>query len=87
MHIGGSGLVHWRKGHDLFIQVAHKIAKSYSDKKIKFTWVGKISDKQRIIVKNDLEKAGLIDMVKFVGKQENPIPYFNQFDVEIIKIY
>lgn len=84
LHIGGSGLVHWRKGHDLFIQVAYKIAKSYPEKKVKFTWVGKISNEQRIIIKNDLEKTGLIDTIEFVGRQENPIPYFNQFDIFLL---
>lgn len=83
-HVGGSGLVHWRKGPHLFIQVAHKIVKAHPKKKIKFTWVGKISRADKIIIANDLEKAGLTDVVEFVGESVHPLDHFQHFDLFLL---
>lgn len=79
--IGASGLVHWRKGDDLFIQVALYIQKKYPEIKIKFTWVGQISDSQKIIIDADLEKAGLKEKVSFLGEKKQPQDYYKNFDV------
>ncbi len=79
--VGASGLVHWRKGDDLFIQVANYIKTRYPEVKIKFTWVGHISRSQRNIIEADLEKANLTDTVFFVGEQNEPENYFKNFDV------
>lgn len=79
--VGASGLVHWRKGEDLFIQVANYIKTRYPEVKIKFTWVGHIAKWQRNIIEADLEKANLTDTVFFVGEQKEPENYFKNFDV------
>jgi glycosyltransferase involved in cell wall biosynthesis len=79
--VGASGLVHWRKGDDLFIQVANYIKLRYPEVKIKFTWVGHISKGQRNIIEADLEKANLKNTVFFVGEQNEPEHYFKNFDV------
>ena len=79
--VGASGLVHWRKGDDLFIQVANYIKTRYPEVKIKFTWVGQIAEWQRNIIKADLEKANLTDTVFFVGEQKEPENYYKNFDV------
>lgn len=77
--VGGSGQVHWRKGYDLFIQVAYFLKKKYPNLEIEFIWVGKngLSD----IVKSDLEKSGLNTMVAFVGEHESPEEFYQKFDV------
>ncbi|MEM9679573.1 MAG: glycosyltransferase [Bacteroidota bacterium] len=80
-HVGGSGTVHWRKGSDLFIQVANYIKTNYLETPVKFTWVGHHSDKERIIIEEDVRKMELQDMVTFTGQQENPQAYFNDFDI------
>jgi len=80
-HIGGSGTVHWRKGSDLFIQVARYINTRYPEKKIKYTWVGGISEKEKIIMEEDLRKMKLEHVVSFVGQQQNPELYYNNFDL------
>lgn len=82
--VGSSGLAHWRKGDDLFIQIAHYLKKNYPERKIKFVWVGKLSIEQKLIIAADLKKANLEDYVTFVGEQANPIPYYNQFDVFLL---
>lgn len=79
--IGASGQVNFRKGYDLFIQVALFIKKEYPDLKIRFTWVGYISYLQRLNIEADLEKANLKEVVFFVGEQVKPETYFEQFDV------
>lgn len=79
--VGGSGTVHWRKGSDLFVQVARYIKTNYPDEEIEFTWVGGISTLEKVILEEDLRKLGLENNVTFVGQQKNPQKYFEEFDV------
>lgn len=79
--IGASGTVHWRKGHDVFIQVARYISQRHPEINFKFIWVGKISKTEQLIVEEDLLKLGLIDQVVFAGEVENPEDYYKDFDV------
>lgn len=81
LQVGASGLVHWRKGDDLFIQVANYIKTYHPEIKIKFTWVGQLSVNQKTIIEADLEKANLTETVSFVGEQKHPEDYFKNFDV------
>ncbi|MGM5470801.1 glycosyltransferase family 4 protein [Flavobacteriaceae bacterium LMO-SS05] len=77
--VGGSGQVNWRKGYDLFIQAAYFFKKKYPNCEIEFIWVGKnwTSD----VVKSDLERAGLDQMVHFVGETKSPEEFYQKFDV------
>jgi glycosyltransferase involved in cell wall biosynthesis len=77
--VGGAGTVHWRKGHDIFIQVANEILKS--DENIYFIWVGAINKVHEIIVREDIRKLGLQDRVTFIGEVDEPFSYFQKFDV------
>lgn len=79
--VGGSGTVHWRKGSDLFIQVARSINENYPGHKFKFIWVGGISEFEKVIIEEDLKKLGLDSIVSFVGLQKEPQKFYNQFDV------
>jgi glycosyltransferase involved in cell wall biosynthesis len=79
--VGASGSMQWRKGDDLFIQVANYIKIRYPEVKIKFTWVGYLNNLQRSLIESDLEKANLKDTVFFVGEQKEPEKYFKNFDV------
>ena len=79
--VGGSGTVHWRKGSDLFIQIATIFKNKYPSEKIKFIWVGGISKIEKIIIEEDLDKAELNGVVTFVGQVENPSEYYNDFDL------
>lgn len=80
-YIGASGSVDWRKGADIFLQVARTLFKQLPHAKIKFIWVGKISQKARLILENDILKLGLKDKVQFVGEKADPYPYYKNFDV------
>jgi glycosyltransferase involved in cell wall biosynthesis len=82
--IGASGNVHWRKGHDMFLQVARYINSNFPDVVVKFVWVGKISSEEHIILEEDIQKLDLKAIVLFTGEVENPSIYFNDFDVFVM---
>jgi len=79
--IGASGTVHWRKGQDVFIQVARYLCKHYPENNFKFVWVGTVSVTEHLIIEEDLIKLGLKDKVFFIGEVENPEDYYKDFDV------
>jgi len=82
--IGASGNVHWRKGPDIFLQVARYIFSNYPNIVVKFVWVGKISFEEQIILEEDIHKLNLKEKVLFTGEVENPSIYFNDFDVFVM---
>lgn len=79
--IGASGNVCWRKGHNLFIQVARYLKSNYMNLDLDFIWVGDVPINDRIIIEADLKKLDLLNEVKFVGIQEHPHLFFENFDV------
>lgn len=81
--VGAAGNAHWRKGDDLFIQVANYVTKNYPNAKIKFVWVGNNTCNQYII-DNDIEKLGLKTVVDFVGEQIDPSNFYRDFDVFLL---
>ena len=68
----GCGYVDWRKGTDIFIQVARHLVFNKNKNRIKFIWIGKISQEDRLIIEADIEKMGLMSYVSFVGEQLKP---------------
>ncbi|KAF2081172.1 glycosyltransferase [Flavobacterium sharifuzzamanii] len=81
--VGAAGTTHWRKGDDIFIQIASYINKNYPNAKIEFVWVGSTLH-NRLIIESDLEKLGLMDKVRFVGEQGDPIQFYKNFDVFLL---
>lgn len=65
-----AGSVHWRKGDDVFIQVARKTIAKRKD--VKFFWYGPIDIYLKKIIENDLKKLGLEEHVFFMGEKQNP---------------
>jgi glycosyltransferase involved in cell wall biosynthesis len=76
------GSVHWRKGDDVFIQVARKILLERKD--IEFYWIGSISNYQRLIVETDLNRLGIQNHVFFVGEKENPFELLSEMDLFLL---
>ena len=72
----GMGTVHWRKGSDIFIQVAAYIKRKFPRHKIKFCWIGAFSKIEGTILEMDLKKLGLEEMVEFIGEKENPANFY-----------
>lgn len=79
--IGASGHVDWRKGADVFIQVARSFFKQYPKAEVDFVWVGDVKATDRLILEADIVKLGLQGRVSFIGEQVNPSVYFSSFDV------
>ncbi len=79
-----AGYVHWRKGDDVFLQVARIVTENNPDKNIVFKWVGEIPFKEKLILEQDIKKLGLQDKVIFLGEKENPLPYINEADIFLL---
>lgn len=82
--VGASGTVHWRKGYDVFIQLARYMSTHYPDKDTRFVWVGKLYPLEALIVQEDLRKLGLENVVTFIGEVEEAPTFFNDFDVFVM---
>lgn len=80
--IGGSGAEIWRKGKDLFIQLAITVFKKSKDLPIHFVWVGGNKDGAEVYqLQHDIRQAGLSDQIHLVPEVSNPIDYFATFDI------
>jgi glycosyltransferase involved in cell wall biosynthesis len=76
-----SGTTGWRKGPDLFIEVACLMRKLKPDIPIYFLWVGGDKQGQRYYdLKHDIEKSGLKRYVHFLGEQKDPSIFFAACD-------
>jgi len=85
--IGGSGNTDWRKGADLFIQVAASTFKKNPSNEIYFIWVGNNAGwlhefYNKLIY--DLNKINILDKIIFTGLIDNPQDYYNIFDIFIL---
>lgn len=73
-----SGTIDWRKGTDLFVQLAGKLRKNYPEQEIFFIWVGGEKTGQFFDqISYDAVKLKLEPYLKFVENKSNPLPYFS----------
>jgi len=76
----GSGTIDWRKGPDLFVQLAAEVRRRTREP-VAFVWVGGTlegPDWERL--RSDVERAGA-DHVYFVGTSWDPFPWFAAADL------
>ncbi len=79
--VGACGTSDWRKGPDLFIQLAASVRRNLDDP-VHFCWVGaQVDDPGFSALAHDVAMAGLDDRMHFIGPQKNPKDYFSLFDV------
>ena len=79
--IGAAGTSDWRKGTDLFLQIALHL-KGIANKPFKFLWIGadaSLADQQRVL--HDLGKTGLDEHILFIGSVDNVPDYLDSLDV------
>ncbi|PKQ46713.1 glycosyltransferase family 4 protein [Confluentibacter flavum] len=81
--VGASGLSYWRKGNDVFLQVARYLFKHYPELDVAFIWVGN-EFRDKPVIDNDIKKMGLQHKVRFVGELEDPTETFRSFDVLLL---
>lgn len=80
--VGGCGTVDWRKGCDLFLQLALSMRKRNPAFPVHLLWLGaKLPGDYGHTLQHDLERAGLAGSVHFIGPRPNPLDYIATFDV------
>lgn len=79
--VGGSGLTLWRKGVDMFVQLAVAINKLQPRHNIQFVWVGQLTDEFACQFDYEAGRLGVKEQVLFTGVKDNPQNYFQTFDV------
>jgi glycosyltransferase involved in cell wall biosynthesis len=82
--IGAVGSLGWRKGPDLFLQIAHYLTQSGNDE-LYFMWVGcnteSIPYKE---IEHDVRLMGLGKRVFFIGSQKDVSGFYEAFDVFLL---
>jgi glycosyltransferase involved in cell wall biosynthesis len=78
--VGGAGSADWRKGADLFVQVAREVARGYQNSEVAFVWLGHAYPTQSQQLQHDIAAMGLGN-VHFVGEHANAAALFREFDV------
>jgi len=78
--VGSSGTCHWRKGPDLFIQLALCV-RSKLNAPIHFVWIGGGDREQCHAIDHDIKEARLEASVYFLEAKPNPLDYFADFDL------
>jgi len=80
--VGACGTTDWRKGPDLFIQLARLVHQRQTGKPVHFVWVGGQSEGPHFATLwHDVKHMNMEDYVHFTGAVRNPLEYFSTFDV------
>lgn len=85
MIVCGSGTTDWRKGPDLFIQLARTVHVRYRHPSIYFIWVG--GDCRGIQfgqLQHDVHHLDLELYIRFLGSQTTPLSFFAASDVFVL---
>ena len=81
---GACGVGGWRKGTDLFLQVAQAAIKK-SKNNIHFVWIGFNKGSHDFdTIMFDAQKLGIADRIHLIEKVPNPLDYFSNFDLFVL---
>ena len=69
----GCGTIDWRKGVDLFVQIA---AACVSEPRLRFAWIGGSTSEELATLDAEIERHGLLGRVLSLGQQTDPRRYF-----------
>ena len=75
--VGGA---YWRKGDDLFIQLANLL----KNELIHFYWVGFQSEERKRVNSSDIEKLGIRETITFVQETDNPHELMQSMDLFVL---
>lgn len=82
---GGCGTVDFRKGTDLFIQVAYRFKRTHSDLPVKFIWKGaKASALEYKMLLEDVVKLNLSDTVSFQPSSGDMTEFYKSLDLLLL---
>ncbi len=79
--VGSVGFVDYRKGFDIFLQVADLIINVHRMRDVRFLWVGEFGHGREKIIEQFLVKHSLKNYVFFTGPADNPSGYYGIFDL------
>ncbi|WP_140487641.1 glycosyltransferase family 4 protein [Flavobacterium sp. GSA192] len=82
--IGGCGTIDWRKGPDLFLQVAQQLFVKYPDISILFKWRGATNGIELERLNYQLEKANLTNKVFFDLATDTLDSFYNEIDLLLL---
>ncbi|SFB71002.1 Glycosyl transferases group 1 [Flexibacter flexilis DSM 6793] len=80
--VGASGAIGWRKGSDLFVQMAAQLLAQHPE--MYFVWVGGGSAAELAEVQQLCQEKGIAQRVFWTGNQPNPADYYALFDVFLL---
>jgi glycosyltransferase involved in cell wall biosynthesis len=82
--VGGCGVIGWRKGTDLFVQLARNVIEK-TNKPVCFIWVGGYAqDNNYRYFEYDASVAKISQAIKFTGFVKEHLPYFACFDIFVL---
>ncbi|MCH2203697.1 MAG: glycosyltransferase family 4 protein [Fuerstiella sp.] len=80
--VGASGTPGWRKGSDLFVQVAGHVVRTRPDAPIYFAWIGgPLTKTESEHLLHDCDCLGVTERIRFIDTQPDPIPLFQGLSV------
>jgi len=79
--VGGCGALGWRKGTDIFLQIAHEMTSSVSSDNLRFLWVGGGSRDEILRFEHDVRCLGLQEVCKHVPATAEVFDYYHAMDV------
>ncbi|RZK38156.1 MAG: glycosyltransferase, partial [Hymenobacter sp.] len=81
--VGAMASINWRKGPELFIEVARRVLKSNPD--VRFMWVGgKKNSPAYQEVERDVRLLGLENLIVLAGEQIDIHSYYSAFDIFLL---
>jgi len=80
--VGAAGTTNWEKSPDLFVQLAYAIRRRHPVRPVHFVWVGGGNPRHRLVeLRLDSQKAGVADIMHFLGRRPDALELFCAFDV------
>jgi glycosyltransferase involved in cell wall biosynthesis len=83
--VAGCGATDWRKGADLFVEMAGLVRATFTGRPAHFLWVGKLlKDDFTSSVLRRVQELGLAGLCHFVGEQARPVELFCGCDLFVL---
>ncbi len=82
--VGCVGTVCWRKGSDLFIQVAKIIGKQLHGRPIIYLWIGHGHQEELRRIRHDIALSEMADSVFFIGGKTDVSHFYQCFDLFLL---
>jgi len=82
--VGGCGTIDWRKGPDLFLQVANELFLKHPNATIVFKWMGANNRLELMRLQYQIKMANLFDKVFFEPASDNLDSFYQEIDLFLL---